>query len=362
MSSEDNDVFESIQRKIKYEGFLDEARSHLDLGNYNEAISAAGRAREYLRPESNTSEIDALVSSAEAALSRIEQDAREAAERAEAERKRAAERERLAQEQAAERRRQNEQRALQEKQKAQQDKQREQKARGRLVSTLIIICIIGATAFGIWWYLQKQHEEKYASGIAAIKSGDVTYANSVFEDLSSGFEFGGDAKQGKKLTWKIAKVENGRALLLCTWYVMPKAYNDAEGNVTWESSSIRKWLNSTYIDYYFNSEERQMIVPVILSNPGNEEFGTVGGNDTVDSVFILSTDEIEAYQGIFHSYAHAWARTPGELQDSAMVVEKVPYSVFSSFSMKSYPANAKTDESGNELRVFPALWIDISKL
>ena len=153
MASDGNGTFSTIQRKIEYEGRLDEARWCLDVGKHEEAISAAERARGYLEPGSDASEVDAVVSSARAAMSRIEQDKREAAARAEAEHQQAVEQERLAQEQAAERRRQEERKALQDRQRDQKEKQ----VQKRLVKVLVVICIIGAGAFGVWSFLQKQH-------------------------------------------------------------------------------------------------------------------------------------------------------------------------------------------------------------
>lgn len=65
--------------------------------------------------------------------------------------------------------------------------------------------------------------------------------------------------------------------------------------VTWETSTIRKFLNSKFIEESFSDNEKWYISRRKIQNNNNPWYGTSGGNDTEDSVFLLSIEEIAKY-------------------------------------------------------------------
>ena len=69
-------------------------------------------------------------------------------------------------------------------------------------------------------------------------------------------------------------------------------YNAIHEGVTWETCSLRAWLNNVFYESAFNSSEAKMIKKVTNENFDNIKYNTPGGNDTKDKVFILS--QIEA--------------------------------------------------------------------
>ena len=99
-----------------------------------------------------------------------------------------------------------------------------------------------------------------------------------------------------------------------------------EEGVTWENSSIRKWLNNDFYEAAFTDEEKAAIVESTLVNKIDDE------NDesyTVDKVFLLSLSEVEKYYGIGkdkHAYERVccfdddiisswWLRAPSKKKD-----------------------------------------------
>ncbi len=128
------------------------------------------------------------------------------------------------------------------------------------------------------------------------------------------------------LEWRILAKEAGRLLVIskdildCRHY---HAINNAD--VTWESCSLRKWLQESFFEAAFSQEEKARILPSRLPNGNNPERGTPGGNSTRDTVFLLSIDEINQYlpeeetrKATPTAYAAAmggggwwWLRTPG---------------------------------------------------
>lgn len=67
------------------------------------------------------------------------------------------------------------------------------------------------------------------------------------------------------------------------------------GGETWKDSTIRSYLNGEFFNKAFTSEEQAMIPTVTVKNPDNETYGTYGGGDTEDKIFLLSLDEVKRY-------------------------------------------------------------------
>ena len=65
--------------------------------------------------------------------------------------------------------------------------------------------------------------------------------------------------------------------------------------LTWEQCQLRNWLNSDFIQTAFTTEAASMISSTSLDNSNNPVYGTWGGNNTVDRVFLLSYNEASVY-------------------------------------------------------------------
>lgn len=100
----------------------------------------------------------------------------------------------------------------------------------------------------------------------------------------------------ERIKWRVMQ-NNGSNLLL----VSDKALDDKEYNklgendfaftpVTWETSTLRQWLNSSFYAAAFSGREQEAILEQTLTNEDHEN-GTEGGNDTRDKVYLLSLRE-----------------------------------------------------------------------
>ena len=76
-----------------------------------------------------------------------------------------------------------------------------------------------------------------------------------------------------------------------------------ENGVTWETCSLRQWLNSVFLDTAFTEEEKEMIQVSQLKNEGNPEYGIEcesaiedsAEEITEDKEFLLSIQEAQRY-------------------------------------------------------------------
>lgn len=94
--------------------------------------------------------------------------------------------------------------------------------------------------------------------------------------------------------WRVLDVQDGKTLLITERIIDIQPYNVEYADVTWESSTIRAWLNNEFYGS-FSSAERERIASVNIFNPNNPWYGTDGGDYTMDKVFLLSIDELVRY-------------------------------------------------------------------
>ena len=104
----------------------------------------------------------------------------------------------------------------------------------------------------------------------------------------------------KKLTfaqidWLILATEDNKALLISEKTLAKMPYNKDLTATTWETCTLRKYLNGEFYDSLGN--DKTAILPTKNDNFSNPWFGTYGGNDTNDKIFLLSIEEIVKYFG-----------------------------------------------------------------
>ena len=90
--------------------------------------------------------------------------------------------------------------------------------------------------------------------------------------------------------WRVLEVQNNTALIITEYIIEQRAYHNAYKDITWADCSLRKYLNNEFYDR-FSAAEKSRIIPVLNKNPDNQWYGTKGGRDTQDSIFLLSIEE-----------------------------------------------------------------------
>ncbi len=76
--------------------------------------------------------------------------------------------------------------------------------------------------------------------------------------------------------------------------------------LTWETSTIRQWLNEEWFPQ-FPDEVKDRVIRCSIHTPANPTYGTDGGNDTEDNTFLLSAQEFSDYtqKCVFDTKYHA---------------------------------------------------------
>lgn len=175
-----------------------------------------------------------------------------------------------------------------------------------------------------------------------------------------------EANGAEDIEWLIVDSQKGKMLVVSKYILDSKKYNEGKGDTTWESCSLREWLNINFMDIAFNDAEKGYIGELLVRAENNKTDNVSGGNNTLDYVFILSKGQIEQYfptaeerkcapteyalsQGAStgnNKSAGWWTRTPGISQSESYHIDQ-----------NGEPASIETDASTNGIR--PAMWIYI---
>lgn len=181
-----------------------------------------------------------------------------------------------------------------------------------------------------------------------------TYKDSDVRKVTALKQFLKHSKAGSlvkigKYTWRILDIEDNQVLLLKKNALKKKVFSTTPENVTWENSSLRQYLNTDFFKKAFTAEEQKNIINTKVKSSNNATYGTAGGNDTTDYLFLLSIDEAQQYKSIFKNFkSNSWLRTPGGTPNSAAFI-----------SDKGLIMDYGYVVTSNEFSAVPAMWFSV---
>ncbi len=235
------------------------------------------------------------------------------------------------------------------------------------------------------------------------KAGEQT-----FETVTFG------AYQGQTIEWYVLDEQDGKKLLISKEILDSLPYDDAyvgyewgstnirpASGATWETSSLRAWLNDTFLSAAFSSTEAAAIAATDTSDALRAGTPTAAGaldeashttGSVSDKVFLLSLAEVKAYfdndaarmatatdyakaQGVFvndsgymDGYSPWWTRSVGYYAGYAAVVVESGYVHGDGFRMDGdfhdgfEHGTDFTSDRGGSFGVRPCIWVDASAL
>jgi hypothetical protein len=96
--------------------------------------------------------------------------------------------------------------------------------------------------------------------------------------------------------WRVLDIQESRILVLSDKIIEPQPFHNKSEPVTWAESDLRRYLNETFLKTFSEAEKSRMIESKITTS-NNPWFGTGGGSNTTDKVFLLSVNEVVKYFG-----------------------------------------------------------------
>ena len=103
------------------------------------------------------------------------------------------------------------------------------------------------------------------------------------------------------IEWLVLARDGNKALLLSRYGLDAKPYNEKYVDITWEKCTLRTWLNGTFLNKAFTTQEQKGILLTNVDNSksqGYSKWSTNGGNNTQDRIFLLSYAEANKYLGV----------------------------------------------------------------
>lgn len=182
----------------------------------------------------------------------------------------------------------------------------------------------------LWSYAGRVSSDKrenihdpQVAGDGTVTWDCVYFGNYLQEDTNGdGTVDSSDTKQPIK--WRVLSVSGNDAFLMADQNLDCAAYNETYIDVTWETCTLRSWLNGytsssnaaglsyssdNFVNTAFTTEEKSAIYLSRVENKDNPQYDTEGGNTTWDKVYLLSIDEASNQAYGFYSIFNIASKT-----------------------------------------------------
>lgn len=201
---------------------------------------------------------------------------------------------------------------------------------------------------------EAQREEEYQSAVNLFEKANYKKALPAFEALGNykdsqdyckrlpklilmkpymEAEVGDEVRLGN-YDWIVVEKQDDKILVVSKYSVGSVGYRDSGMYYTWDVSDLRTWLNGYFItNMLMPGDEKALILPTKVSTPVNPEYGTDGGPDVTDQLFVLSYEEVIKYfpnaqNRVLTTLEDTatgvawWTRTMGQNQDNVVCVDQ----------------------------------------
>jgi len=285
-----------------------------------------------------------------------------------------------------------------------EDKKKTKCKKLTFIFTVVFIC--AAVAAAIAMYILAEPERQYKDAVALMDAGKFDEAISAFEQLDGykdskgkiedsyigiygeefwtemkkinagdiytfgSYEQDNDLSNGKEaIEWIVLDKDGSRIFVVSKYALDCQIYNPSNMETSWETCTLRTWLNNDFLNAAFSAEEQEKIPTVTVSADINPVYETPAGNATQDQLFLMSIDEVNkyfvsdserhceatAYAIANGAYVHHavpgcwwWLRSPGFILNHAALVNN---------DGSVYTLGYHTFDTLDTVR--PAMWIDL---
>lgn len=99
------------------------------------------------------------------------------------------------------------------------------------------------------------------------------------------------------IEWIVLENDGETATLISKYALDAKPYNKQVVDISWENCTLRKWLNSDFLNAAFTADEQSKLVTTTVTADRNPSYSTNTnpGNDTQERVWLLSIPEANRY-------------------------------------------------------------------
>lgn len=164
-----------------------------------------------------------------------------------------------------------------------------------------------------------------------------------------------------------------RALVISEYVLDRKPYHTTTTNITWETCSLRSWLNNDFLNSAFTNAEKEFIPTVLVTADKHPQYTMNNpGNDVNDKIFLLSITQMNisitqmnkyfSITWVTHGFPSAYAKAQGLSTsgvDSCQWWLRTASNGYVNASFVEWDGTYSGTSVGYNCGVRPAMWIDL---
>lgn len=140
---------------------------------------------------------------------------------------------------------------------------------------------------------------------STVNTWDTLTFGKYWQEDTNGDGIADQNDEKQPIQWRVLSVNGNDAFLMAEKTLDNQCYNEHPKSsmgggkelwATWETCTLRTWLNDTFLNAAFNDDEKNAIADTTVVTPGEDPWNTGtltdGGKDTIDKVYLLSLAEI----------------------------------------------------------------------
>lgn len=181
------------------------------------------------------------------------------------------------------------------------------------------------------------------------------------QQIESKYKIGDRVRFGKlndkAIQWIVLDQKQDEYLLISKFGLDCRAFNTEDTYTTWDTSSLRTWLNKDFYKSSFNNSEQAKIIRHTVVASDNPIYRTAQGKNTEDKLFILSVNEYNYYFDIYNKWVcrlfsgilrQCWLRNSGADNGRAAFIGR---------SGSIHAGGSKITSARNAVR--PVMWVKL---
>ena len=174
-----------------------------------------------------------------------------------------------------------------------------------------------------------------------VTTWDCVWFGNYWQNDTNGDGTANQSDKKQPIKWRVLSVNGDDAFLLADQCLDCQPYNTESTSVTWETCTLRTWLNQDFYSAAFSSAEQSAVKTTAVVNEDNPYNDTEGGNNTTDKVYLLSLSEVT---NSAYGFSTDWSDS-SDWSDS----DKARYGKSTEYAKNqgAWVINTSTDSAGN---------------
>ena len=167
------------------------------------------------------------------------------------------------------------------------------------------------------WYIDLEYEGEcyrgvYFTSYRPIWNNESVGSSNSDQDDNGYYTYTTYWFKYEPVAWKVLSENDSEAFIVADLVIDSQPYNNQTDVAGYSSASVRDWLTETFYETTFNELERQIILSTEVDN-SDSGYDT---STTTDKIFLLSENEVEAYNYFVIKGATDYAFSQGLLKSN----------------------------------------------